>query len=225
MAYIDIDAHHGDGVQRAFYRTNRVMTISFHESGNFLFPGSGSEHEMGEGEGVGFSINVPLHPFTDDETYLWAFDEVVPSLIDGFKPEVIVTQLGVDTFYSDPLAHLCLTTNGYSKVIERLKQLSIPWVALGGGGYEVANVAKAWTLAWAMMNGVDLNDDLPHSFEGVGRRLGFRGNTLRDSPLSIPERQRQEARIQAERAVNYIKESEIFERLRKGSLSANSPRR
>jgi acetoin utilization protein AcuC len=207
VAYIDIDAHHGDGVQRAFYRANRVMTISFHESGNFLFPGSGSEHEMGEGEGVGFSINVPLHPFTDDETYLWAFEEVVPSLIGGFKPEVIVTQLGVDTFYSDPLAHLCLTTNGYSKVIEKLKDLSIPWVALGGGGYEVANVAKAWTLAWAMMNGVDLNDDLPHSFEGVGRRLGFRGNTLRDPPLSIPGRQRQEARIQAERVVNYIKKS------------------
>jgi len=207
VAYIDIDAHHGDGVQRAFYKTNRVMTISFHENGSFLFPGSGFEHEMGEGEGMGFSINVPLHPFTGDETYLWAFDEVALPLIRGFKPDVMVTQLGVDTFHSDPLAHLCLTTNGFTKVIEKLKDLSIPWVALGGGGYEVTNVARAWTLAWAIMNEVDLHDDLPHSFEGVGRRLGFRGNTLRDSPLSIPEGKRQEARMEAERVVNYIKKS------------------
>lgn len=212
VAYIDIDAHHGDGVQRAFYGTNRVMTISLHESGSFLFPGSGFEHEMGEGEGMGFSINVPLHPFTDDETYLWAFEEVVLPLIGEFKPEVMVTQLGVDTFYSDPLAHLCLTTNGYTKVIEKLKDISIPWVALGGGGYEVANVAKAWTLAWAIMNDVDLNDDLPQTFKGIGRRLGFRGNTLRDSPLSIPEGKRQEARLEAERVVRYLKKA-LFPRI------------
>ncbi len=224
VAYIDIDAHHGDGVQRAFYKTDRVMTISLHESGHFLFPGSGFEHEMGEGEGMGFSINVPLHPFTDDEIYLWAFEEVIPPLIKGFKPEVMVTQLGVDSFYSDPLAHLCLTTNGYSEVIDKLKALSIPWIALGGGGYEVTNVARAWTLAWAIMNEVDLNDSLPDSFEGVGRRLGFRGDTLRDSPLSIPEGKRQEARIEAERVVNCIKETEIFERLRKGALSTNLTR-
>ena len=212
VVYIDIDAHHGDGVQRAFYGTNRVMTISLHESGSFLFPGSGFEHEMGEGEGMGFSINVPLHPFTDDETYLWAFEEVVLPLIGEFKPEVMVTQLGVDTFYSDPLAHLCLTTNGYTKVIEKLKDISIPWVALGGGGYEVANVAKAWTLAWAIMNDVDLNDDLPQTFKGIGRRLGFRGNTLRDSPLSIPEGKRQEARLEAERVVRYLKKA-LFPRI------------
>jgi acetoin utilization protein AcuC len=207
VAYIDIDAHHGDGVQRAFYGTDRVMTISLHESGNFLFPGSGFEHEMGEGEGMGFSINVPLHPFTDDETYLWTFEEVVVPLIEGFKPEVMVTQLGVDTFYSDPLAHLCLTTNGYTKVIEKLKDISLPWIALGGGGYEVANVAKAWTLAWAIMNDVDLNDDLPQTFKEIGRRLGFRGNTLRDSPLSISEGRRQEARMEAERVVRYLKKA------------------
>jgi len=207
VAYIDIDAHHGDGVQRAFYETNRVMTISLHESGRFLFPGSGFEYEMGQGGGEGFSINIPLHPFTDDGIYLWAFEEVVPPLIARFKPEVIVTQLGVDTFHSDPLTHLCLTTNGFTKVIEKLKGLSLPWIALGGGGYEVANVAKAWTLAWAMMNGVELEDKIPQTFEGIGNRLGFRGDTLRDSPLSIPEGKRKEARTEAERVVNYIKKA------------------
>jgi acetoin utilization protein AcuC len=207
VAYIDIDAHHGDGVQRAFYETDRVMTISLHESGNFLFPGSGFEYEMGKGEGEGFSINVPLHPFTDDETYLWAFEEVVPPLIRGFKPEVMVTQLGVDTFYTDPLTHLCLTTRGFTKVIERLKGLSIPWVALGGGGYEVANVAKAWTLAWAVMNGVELDKGIPQAFVEIARRLGFRGDALRDPPLSIPQGKQREARMETERVVHYVKKA------------------
>jgi len=214
VAYIDIDAHHGDGVERAFYETNRVMTISFHESGNFLFPGSGFEYEVGKGEGEGYSVNVPLHPFTDDETYVWAFEEVVPPLVRRFEPDVMVTQLGVDTFYSDPLTHLCLTTHGFAKVIENLKALSIPWVALGGGGYDVANVARAWTLAWAIMNGVELKDGIPQSFQQVGRRLGFQGDTLRDpSPFISPSR-RQEARREAERVVQYLKKA-LFPRVAK----------
>jgi acetoin utilization protein AcuC len=207
VAYVDIDAHHGDGVQRAFYGTDRVMTISLHESGNFLFPGSGFEHEMGEGEGKGYAINVPLYPLTDDDTYLWAFEEVVPPLIREFKPDVMVTQLGVDTFYNDPLTHLCLSTHGFRKVIERLKGLSIPWVALGGGGYEVGNVARAWTLAWAIMNGVELEDDIPGPFEEIGRRLGVREDAWRDTPLSIPQGRRREARIEAERVVNYLRKT------------------
>ncbi len=211
VAYIDIDAHHGDGVQRAFYGTDRVMTISLHESGNFLFPGSGFEYEMGEGEGEGYSVNVPLYPLTDDETYLWAFEEVVPPLIGEFKPDVMVTQLGVDTFYSDPLTHLCLTTRGFTKVIEKLRDLSIPWVALGGGGYEVGNVARAWTLAWAIMNGVELEDEIPGPFEEIGRRLGLREDTLRDVLLSIPHGRRQEARMEAERVVNYLKRAILSE--------------
>jgi acetoin utilization protein AcuC len=211
VAYIDIDAHHGDGVQRAFYGTDRVMTISLHESGNFLFPGSGFEYEMGEEEGEGYSVNVPLYPLTDDETYLWAFEEVVPPLIGEFKPDVMVTQLGVDTFYSDPLTHLCLSTRGFTKVIEKLRDLSIPWVALGGGGYEVGNVARAWTLAWAIMNGVELEDEIPGPFEEIGRRLGLREDTLRDVPLSIPHGRPQEARMEAERVVNYLKRAILSE--------------
>jgi acetoin utilization protein AcuC len=119
----------------------------------------------------------------------------------------MVTQLGVDTFYSDPLTHLCLSTHGFSKVIERLKSLSIPWVALGGGGYEVGNVARAWTLAWAIMNGVELEDDIPGPFEEIGRRLGVREDAWRDTPLSIPQGRRREARIEAERVVNYLRKT------------------
>jgi acetoin utilization protein AcuC len=147
VAYVDIDTHHGDGVQAAFYRTNRVLTISLHESGRYLFPGTGFEHEIGEAEGRGYSVNVPLHPFTDDEIFLWAFQQVVPPLISAYQPEVLVTQLGVDTFRSDPLSHLELTTEGFCTMVEAFRRMGLPWLALGGGGYDVPNVPRAWTLA------------------------------------------------------------------------------
>ena len=122
VAYIDIDAHHGDGVQKAFYQTDQVLTISLHESGYSLFPGSGFEYEIGEGEGEGYSVNLPFLPYTDDEVYLWAFEEIVPPLIRAFQPDVVVTQLGVDTFYNDPLTNLHLSIFGFEKVVRRIKE-------------------------------------------------------------------------------------------------------
>jgi acetoin utilization protein AcuC len=98
VAYIDVDAHHGDGVQAAFYKTNKVLTISFHEGGHTLFPGTGFEYEIGEGEGEGYSVNLPFPPYTNDEVYVWAFEEIVPVFVHAFQPDVVVTQLGVDTF-------------------------------------------------------------------------------------------------------------------------------
>src|SRR5208337_3210667 len=164
IAYIDIDVHHGDGVQEAFYGTDRVLTISLHESGETLFPGTGFETEIGEGEGRGYSVNIPMPPSSDDELFVYAFDEVVPSLLKKFKPDIVVSQLGVDSFITDPLTHLKYTTNGFCEVVGKIKELSPRWIALGGGGYDVTNVAKAWTLAWAIMNEVDLPNALPEAF-------------------------------------------------------------
>ena len=113
VAYLDIDAHHGDGVQKAFYETDQVLTISLHESGYTLFPGSGHECEIGKGKGEGYSINLPFPPYTNDDLYLWAFEEVVPEVILAFSPDVVVTQLGVDTFFNDPLTNLHLSLRGY----------------------------------------------------------------------------------------------------------------
>ncbi|MCX7914217.1 MAG: acetoin utilization protein AcuC, partial [Thermodesulfovibrionales bacterium] len=142
VAYIDVDAHHGDGVQEAFYRTNDVLTISIHETGRILFPGTGFETETGLGKGDGYSLNIPLPPYSDDEIFLYVFDEVVPQALERFKPDIIVTQLGVDSFRGDPLTHLNVTNLGFSSIISKIKDLNKKWVALGGGGYDISNVVK-----------------------------------------------------------------------------------
>jgi acetoin utilization protein AcuC len=202
VLYLDVDVHHGDGVQGGFYGTDQVLTISLHEDGQFLFPGTGSVEEMGRGAGRGYSVNVPLFPGTDDETYLWAFDQVVPPLVRAFKPDVIVTQLGVDTFVADPLAHIRLTTHGFCAIIERIKSWGLPWVALGGGGYNVANVARAWALAYAMMNDVELPDEVPPECVNALQRAGLSGDRLRDPEPTRPKDHH--VRVSAERAVKFL---------------------
>jgi acetoin utilization protein AcuC len=163
VMYLDIDAHHGDGVQWAFYEDPRVLTVSFHQDGRTLFPGTGSVTEIGRGEGLGYAVNVPMLPGTGDDVFWEGFSVLVPELMECFKPDVIVSQLGVDSFVQDPLASLQLTTDSFCKVISFLTDRALAWVALGGGGYDVWNVARAWTLAWAIMNGVRLPDELPES--------------------------------------------------------------
>ena len=180
VAYVDIDAHHGDGVQEAFYADDRVLTISVHESGQYLFPGTGAVSELGESAGRGYSVNLPLYPYTGDNDYIEAFSQVVPPLIKAFAPDVLVTQLGIDSYHSDPLTHLQVTTEGYIEAVRQLSSLGLPWLAMGGGGYDVNAVARAWTLAYGVMLGVDWPDQLPLGFaqeHGAGR--------LRDE--AIPE--------------------------------------
>jgi acetoin utilization protein AcuC len=206
VAYIDIDAHHGDGVQEAFYRTDKVLTISLHESGRYLFPGTGFESEIGEREGRGYSVNIPMPPSSDDGLFMYAFNEVVPSLIERFRPDIVVGQLGVDSFLTDPLTHLNYTTNGFCHVVRKMKDLSPRWIALGGGGYEITNVAKAWTLAWAIMNNVDPPDELPEAFLEQYPLEGFRSRKLRDEEYQEKGAGREMMRAMVERVVAGIKE-------------------
>jgi acetoin utilization protein AcuC len=209
VAYIDIDAHHGDGVQEAFYTTDKVMTISLHETGRMLFPGSGFEQETGSGAGTGYSMNIPLPSESDDEIFVHAFSETVPSLVEEFKPDIIVSQLGVDTFVSDPLAHLNITTNGFCRVVSMIKAIAPKWVALGGGGYDIANVARAWTLAWAIMNDVDAPGDIPKEYLDRFSGAGFTNGKLRDEPFLIEGRKKEEMRKEVNRVIEYIKEHVI----------------
>jgi len=207
VAYVDIDAHHGDGVQFAFYRDPNVLTISTHERGDRLFPGTGFVAEMGEGDGVGYSVNLPLQPFTDDAVYQPAFDAVVPPLLQAFKPDVMVLQLGIDSHRTDPLTHLSLTVQGFAAVVKRLLRLAPRVVALGGGGYDLPNVARAWTSAWAAMNEVTLPEGLPVECQKDMKRLGLQVLSLCDPPAELPEDTRRWAEEYARRQVASIREN------------------
>jgi acetoin utilization protein AcuC len=182
VVYLDIDVHHGDGVQDAFYRTDQVLTISLHQHGHTLFPGTGYPDDIGEGPGRGYSVNVPMAPGTGDDLYLWAFMEVVPPLVRAFDPDILMTQLGVDTLSTDPLAALDLTTNGFFELIREIKSWNRKWVALGGGGYDIMNVARAWTRAWAVMRGAGIPDALPEAFVNAHRMALGNIATLSDPP-------------------------------------------
>lgn len=170
IAYVDVDVHHGDGTQAIFYDDPRVLTISLHESGDYLFPGTGFVNERGMAGGEGTKVNVPFQPGVGDEAWLTAFREIVPPIVRAFRPRALVTQLGCDTHASDPLAHLRLTTRAYREVASALHALAHEaaggrWIATGGGGYQWASVVpRAWTLYFAEMCGVELPDRLPESW-------------------------------------------------------------
>jgi acetoin utilization protein AcuC len=209
VAYVDIDAHHGDGVQAAFYHDPNVLTISTHERGERLFPGTGFVREAGAGAGVGYSVNLPLEAYTDTAIYLPAFEEVVPPLLDAFKPDVVVAQLGVDAHRTDPLTHLQLDIQGFARAVQRITELSPQLLALGGGGYDLQNVARGWTAAWAVMNGIELPDELPASYAEEARAAGFSVRTLRDAPATIPDEIRTAVRDYVTDQVSAVRE-EIF---------------
>lgn len=148
VAYVDIDVHHGDGVQQIFYEDPRVLTVSVHEDGRFLFPGTGSVDETGAGH---TAVNIPLPPGTGDAGWLRAFHALVPALVRAFAPEVLVSQHGCDTHRLDPLAHLNLSLDAQRAAHAALHDLAHSvcagrWLALGGGGYELVQVVpRSWT--------------------------------------------------------------------------------
>ncbi len=157
VAYVDVDVHHGDGVEHIFQSDPDVLTISLHESGRYLFPGTGFPEDCGVGPGRGSAANLPFLPYTWDGPWLLGFEKVVPALLRRFKPTVLVTQDGCDTHYIDPLAHLAATTRIWPRVGRMFHELAHElcdgrWLALGGGGYAIHEVVpRAWTLLFAEM--------------------------------------------------------------------------
>ncbi|MBJ6800023.1 acetoin utilization protein AcuC [Geomonas propionica] len=206
VVYLDLDAHHGDGVQNAFYGDDRVLTISLHESGVYFFPGTGFENETGEGAGQGYSVNLPLLAHTDDALFMKAFDEVAFPLIAAFDPDVLFTQLGADTFRTDPLTRLEVTTHAYSYIMRKLRALEIPWVAVGGGGYDQMNVARAWTIAWGIMNDRELPPRLPARFVELISQLGYPHRMLLDAMHWAEEDDRNRALDAVEKSIAYVRE-------------------
>ncbi|MBI2844490.1 MAG: acetoin utilization protein AcuC [Armatimonadetes bacterium] len=175
VAYVDIDAHHGDGVQEAFYTTSRVLTISIHESGRWIFPGSGFVRELGEGEGTGYNINLPVAPGSGDAVLLRVFREGSMPFIRAFDAPVVVAQLGIDGHFRDPPTHLNYTIDGWLEVVREVLNFGRPVVALGGGGYDPTVVCRAWTLAYGAIAGKEFPDEIP---DGFARKYGIQ--TLRD---------------------------------------------
>ena len=166
IVYLDIDAHHGDGVMYGFYDDPTVLDIDFHESGNYLFPGTGFPYETGKGDGRGLKLNIPLPPSTGDQAYLEAFHEIVPNSIREFEPEIILVQCGADGHLDDRLAHLRLTTRVYSEVVDEIHHLAHElckgrFLLFGGGGYTLSNVPRVWTIAFGTLASEKLDDAIP----------------------------------------------------------------
>ena len=186
VAYLDVDVHHGDGVQEIFWDDPRVLTVSLHESGRYLFPGTGFPDESGGRGAVGSKVNLPLHPGSTGTVWRELFDGVVDPLVRAFAPDVLVTQLGCDTHVLDPLAHLALTTADYAAIAAHVHRLAHEaaggrWVATGGGGYELVQVVpRAWSIWFAEMAGVQLPPETP-----VAWRDGARARTGEDAPVAF----------------------------------------
>jgi acetoin utilization protein AcuC len=184
VGYVDIDVHHGDGVQAAFYDDPRVLTISLHQDPRTLFPGTGLPNELGTGTAEGTSVNVALPPGTDDDGWLRAFRAVVPGAVRAFAPDVLVTQCGCDTHHEDPLANLELSVDGQRQAIADLHRLAHEvtggkWLAFGGGGYGLVRcVPRTWTHLLAEATGVQVDPEtaIPAEWTSYVRELGARGD-------------------------------------------------
>merc|ERR1719334_2529619 len=162
VLYIDIDIHHGDGVEEAFYTTDRVMTVSFHKYGDF-FPGTGAIEDCGVLEGKYYSINVPLKEGINDQAYEYLFKPCIKRIIDYYQPGAIVMQMGADSLAGDRLGCFNMTIAGHGECLNYVKSFGLPLLVLGGGGYTLRNVARCWTYETSICCGKQLQDKLPYN--------------------------------------------------------------
>jgi acetoin utilization protein AcuC len=210
IVYLDIDAHHGDGVMYGFYDDPSVLDIDFHESGNFLFPGTGFPDEIGKGEARGLKLNIPLPPSTGDEAYLDAFEQIVPDALKKYRPEIILVQCGADGHIDDRLAHLRLTTKVYTEVVSQMHNLAHDLcngrlLLFGGGGYTLANVPRVWTVAFSTLAGVKPSDEIPSEWSKEFEKAAKEDppHKLYDKPTSDDQKTLKEVR----RTVNELQTS------------------
>ncbi len=181
ILYLDFDAHHCDAVQETYYLCPEVLVISLHQED--VFPGTGKVTELGEEKGYGYNINIPLPRYTEDEDVLYIFEKLIVPVIKAYEPEMVFIQAGVDAHKDDPLTALYLTTGIYEKMAELIKPLLPPSVVVtGGGGYDMINVARIWTLFWGKLTGKELEDILPSWFLRIAIMEGYEGPGIRDIP-------------------------------------------
>ncbi|MGN1402633.1 MAG: acetoin utilization protein AcuC [Bacillus sp. (in: firmicutes)] len=186
VMYVDTDAHHGDGVQWSFYDDDNVCTFSIHETGRYLFPGTGNINERGQGNGYGFTFNMPVDAFTEDESWLESYKTAFREIIEFFKPDVLLTQNGADAHYLDPLTHLSATMTIYDHIPKLAHELAHQycggkWIAVGGGGYDIWRVVpRAWAKIWLeMTRQTDVCPEIPKSWRDKWQQL---------APVTLPDR-------------------------------------
>lgn len=169
VLYIDIDIHHGDGVEEAFYTTDRVMTVSFHKFGDF-FPGTGHIKDVGHGQGKNYALNVPLNDGIDDDSFRELFRPVIRKVMEAYQPEAVVLQCGADSLAGDRLGCFNLSVKGHADCLRFLRSFNVPLMVLGGGGYTMRNVARCWCYETAVAVGVEPDNKLPYNeyFEYFG---------------------------------------------------------
>jgi histone deacetylase 1/2 len=167
VCYIDIDIHHGDGVEEAFYTTDRVMFVSFHKFGNY-FPDTGYFTDAGYGKGDGYSLNFPLFEGMDDESFEYVFKPVLSEIMNCYQPTAIVLQCGTDSLSGDRLGCFNLSVKGHGSCVEYVKSFGIPMLCLGGGGYTLRNVARGWAYETSILAGVELPNEIPEEDEYRG---------------------------------------------------------
>jgi len=169
VLYIDIDIHHGDGVEEAFYTTDRVMTVSFHKFGEY-FPGTGDLRDIGAGKGRNYAVNFPLRDGIDDEAYENIFQPLISKVMEMFQPSAVVLQCGADSLTGDRLGCFNLTLKGHGKCVEFIKKYNLPLLLVGGGGYTIRNVARCWTYETAVALDTEIPNELPYNdyFEYFG---------------------------------------------------------
>ncbi|XP_013383573.1 histone deacetylase 8-like [Lingula anatina] len=161
VLYVDIDLHHGDGVEDAFCATSKVMTVSFHKYSPGFFPGTGNLSDTGIGKGAGYTVNVPLNEGCQDENFYRVFEKVMDIVKIKFDPEAVVCQCGADGLAGDPMDSFNLTTLSLAKCVQYLLNWSVPLLLLGGGGYHIPNTARCWTHITSVVTGTKLSSDIP----------------------------------------------------------------
>jgi len=202
---LDLDAHHGNATQHAFYGTSKVFTISFHESGETLYPWGGRETEIGEGDGKGYNLNMPVPAGTDDDAYFAAFAALVPPLVQAYNPDVVMLEIGMDILSVDPLTHLSMTNNVTADILQRVLSWHKPIVALGGGGYSPGDTARGWALAWCIMCGIELEEDLYMGLGGVFLGSSEWNAGLRDKHIYLQGQHKVDVAAAIEKSVAVLK--------------------
>lgn len=204
---LDLDARHGNGTQAAFYKDPSVFTVSFHESGKTLYPFSGFEDEIGDGAGFGYNVNVPLPAGTDDDIFLSAYQAIVPPLIQAYKPDAIVLQIGMNILSGDPLAHLAMTNNAIADLLPALRESGIPLLVVGGGGCNPEQTARGWALAWTVLCGREPGNDRSKGMGGMVPGNSESTAGLRDRHVHSPGDEKERIQTDVARTIDIIKKT------------------